>query len=64
MPGKTWQAQGAGDGPNPGSSRELVPDTLLTTLTHSFPQFLISAGAQGNAKEAPQLLLGRVMVCW
>lgn len=55
---------GAGPGsrgvvPDSGSSRELAPDALLTTLTHSFLESLVSAGARGNAKEAPQLLLDK-----
>lgn len=53
MPGKTCQAQGAGGVPDPGSSRGLAPDGLLTPLTYSFPESLFSARAQGNAKEAP-----------
>lgn len=45
--------------PNPRNPRELTPEALLTTLTHLFPEFLIPAGTQGNAKEAPQLLLDK-----
>lgn len=59
MPAKTYQAQGAGDVPDTGCSTGLAPDGLLTPLTHSFPESLISAGAQGNAKEAPWLLFSK-----